>query len=86
MYVCMYVVSSGFSVTSFVWCVVSCPCLATVARGVFPCPRLATNAGADSRPSLQLCRLCRLASAQLSVFPNSLCNSCPGYITRDLTT
>jgi hypothetical protein len=52
-----------------IWCVVSCPRLATVARGVFPCPRLATNASADSRLRLQLCRLCRLASAQLIVFP-----------------
>jgi hypothetical protein len=43
------------------WRVVSCPRLATVACGVFPCPRLATNAGADSRLRLQLCRLCRLA-------------------------
>jgi hypothetical protein len=51
------------------WRVVSCPRLATVARGVFPCPRLATNAGADSRPRLQLCRL---ASAQLTVFPHSV--------------
>jgi hypothetical protein len=51
------------------WC---CPRLATVARGVFPCPRLATNASADSRLRLQLCRVCRLASAQLTVFPNSV--------------
>jgi hypothetical protein len=47
------------------WRVVSSPRLATVARGVFPCPLLATNASADSRLRLQLCRLCRLPSAQL---------------------
>jgi hypothetical protein len=35
-----------------------------VARGVFQCPRLATNDSADSRLRLQLCRL---ASAQLTV-------------------
>jgi hypothetical protein len=50
----------------YVCCVVLRPRLATVARGVFPCPRLATNASADSRLRLQLCRL---ASAQLTVFP-----------------
>jgi hypothetical protein len=47
------------------WRVVWCPRLATVVRGVFLCPRLATNAGADSRPRLQLCRLCRLAYSTL---------------------
>jgi hypothetical protein len=67
---------------------VSCPRLATVARGVFPCPHLATNASADSRLRLQLCRLCRLASAQLTVFPNSvLCTQLtrngPRYIAWD---
>jgi hypothetical protein len=54
------------------WRVVLCPRLATVARRVFPCPRLAINTSADSRLRLQLCRLCRLASAQLTIFPNSV--------------